>query len=439
MTFGMMVAAALVSAAWGFGVWWVTNRVIARQTDISAEAANLDIAMPARPRWLPIAAAVLFGCAVFATIWTFVAAHPDLVAVATVPEIASPDRVETAATAPTEPHSSKPSSGDLNVLLKRLEDRMAKEPDDAEGWALLARSYMELKRYPDAARTYAKATSKLPNEVGLWIEFVDAEVMAHERKWTPLATSAIAKALTLSPENPKALWLAGTERFESKDYKGAVRFWEMLARIATSDSEYANEIRPALLEAKALAEGRDPRVALQEANISVASVLELAAKVPLTGLKQTDDKSALFSALQQELGDKAGVAVGASSEPRVTGSIEIDPALKALVKTGDTLFVFARAESKITNGKPNSAVSNTPVAVAKYPATDWPVAFSLTNQNSMSPEASLSTAQQVTIVARISHSGDAKASPNDLEGVSEPISVAKAATANVVVIKRRLP
>ncbi len=433
MTLWIGIAAALVSLAWAGGVWWFVRRV---GESVGENLPNKSKPSFLKARWFAPALAGAVGLALFVLISKLIAAYPEM-AESTPSAAANVANTSTVDVSPT-----KQTSGDLNVLLKRLEDRMAKEPDDAEGWALLARSYMELKRYPEAASTYAKATDKLPNEAGLWVEYVDAEVMANERKWTPAATKAIAKALKLAPENPKALWLAGTERFEAKDYKGAVKPWEMLARIAPKDSEFANEIRPALLEAKALAEGRDPRTALAEAGVSVAPVSSLAT----TGAKPADDRATWCAALRQELDGKTGaptsskvanVAVNAGSStatgskgPEVSGTVDIDPSLRASVQAGDSLFIFARAEG-------STGAGNAPVAVLRLTAAEWPVKFSLTDKNSMSPEASLSTVKQVKIVARISHSGDAKAAAGDLEGVSDVTGVN---AANIkVVIMRRLP
>lgn len=416
MTFWVAVAAILVSTVWSIGVWWVTTRILTRIAEqdasfISGDTAALAQTISKRAKWLAIALATIVGLGFFVTIWNLVSKYPSLVDVALPPAPAAINPVTLDRELP-----GKQASGDLNILLKRLEDRMAKEPDDAEGWALLARSYMELKRYPEAASTYAKAGAKLPNDAGLWVEYVDAEVMANERKWTPDAIKGLKKALKLAPENPKALWLAGTERFENKDYSGAVKHWENLAKIAASDSEYSKEIGPALVEARALAEGRDPRLALQQANVSIAPVAELSSP---SNRKQGDNRATLFSALRLELEGKTGGKTGANTDntPRITGSINVDPALLAQIKSGDTLFVFARAEGSAVNG-----IGNTPVAVARYAAAEWPIAFSLTEQNSMSPEASLSRVKNVKIVARVSHSGDAKAATGDFEGMSDVIN-----------------
>jgi cytochrome c-type biogenesis protein CcmH len=419
MTFWVAAGAVLVSIVWAVGAWWVTTRVAARIAEQHAGTTSGDTTVVAatiskRAKWFAIALAAIVGVVFFVTFWNLVSKYPSLVDVAlpSAPVVNNP-------VAPDKELPSKQASGDLNILLKRLEDRMEKEPDDAEGWALLARSYMELKRYPEAAKTYAKASAKLPNEAGLWVEYVDAEVMANERKWTPAAVSAMAKALKLAPMNPKALWLAGTERFENKDYNGAVKHWENLAKIAANDPEYAKEIGPALLEAKALAEGRDPRMALQQANVSIAPVAELSSP---SKNKSNDDRTALFGALRLELEGRNALSTSNVSStnngPRITGKITVDPALLAQVKPDDTVFVFARAEGNAVNG-----IGNTPVAVARYAAVAWPIAFSLTEQNSMSPEASLSKVKKVKIVARISHSGDAKAATGDFEGMSDAINV----------------
>jgi cytochrome c-type biogenesis protein CcmH len=437
MTLWIGIAVALVALAWAGGVWWVARRV-------GENLPNRPSAKFVKARWFAPILAILIGSVLFVLCWKLIATYPEFTMIASQTSGLTPPQTADASPA----NQTKQTSGDLNILLKRLEERMVKEPNDAEGWALLARSYMELKRYPEAATTYAKATEKLPNEAGLWVEYVDAEVMANDRKWTPAATKAIAKALKLTPENPKALWLAGTERFEAKDYKGAVKQWEVLSRVAPKDSEFANEIRPALVEAKALAEGRDPRAALADGGVSVAPVSSFTANA--AGAKPADDRAALFAALRQELDGKTGnkvvdrqasvveAALIKTKGPEVSGTVEVDPALRDSIQAGDTVFIFARAEgSGLGAVVGTGGGSNAPVAVARMTTGNWPLAFSLSDKNSMSPDASLSTVKQVRIVARISRAGDAKAATGDLEGVSDVTAVN---AANIkVVIKRRIP
>ena len=57
---------------------------------------------------------------------------------------------------------------------------------------------------------------------------------------------------------------AGTAAFEHKDYRGAANYWEKVVQTAPTDSEFACSIGNSLEEARALAEGRQPVVALPE-------------------------------------------------------------------------------------------------------------------------------------------------------------------------------
>ncbi|MDE2148070.1 MAG: c-type cytochrome biogenesis protein CcmI, partial [Burkholderiales bacterium] len=89
------------------------------------------------------------------------------------------------------------------------------------------------------------------------------------------------------------------------------------------------------------------------------------------------------------------------------------PALQSRVSPGDTLFVYARA----ANGP------RMPLAILRKKAGDLPLDFSLDDSMAMSPAATLSSAAQVVVGARISKSGNAMPAPGDLEVLSEPVAV----------------
>lgn len=49
------------------------------------------------------------------------------------------------------------SGGDLKVMAVRLAEKLAKNPTNGEGWALLGQTYMELHQYKEADQAFAKA------------------------------------------------------------------------------------------------------------------------------------------------------------------------------------------------------------------------------------------------------------------------------------------
>lgn len=55
----------------------------------------------------------------------------------------------------------------ISSLVDGLEERLGKEPEDAQGWLLLAKSYRHLDRRTDFARTYSRARDLGLSEPGL--------------------------------------------------------------------------------------------------------------------------------------------------------------------------------------------------------------------------------------------------------------------------------
>ncbi len=303
--------------------------------------------------------------------------------------------------------------GDLAAMSARLAQRLEREPEDAQGWALYARTQMELKQYAGASRAYARAIAMLPADGILHIEFADAEVMANKQQWTQPASDAIAVAVRLLPEHPEALWLAGSERFARKDYGGALRHWEKLARIAPPDSEYAKEMATAVVEARALRDGLDPAAALAKAVVMPPVAAPAAPDNAAGKAALASDLRAALLAFEQRPANAAGAIA-----PGVKGRITVAPALQGRISPDDIVFVFARSA--------DSAPGQMPLAAARYRAADLPIQFELSDNNAMSPTNPLSSARAVVIGARISRSADASARPGDLEGISEPVNIGAA-------------
>jgi hypothetical protein len=100
----------------------------------------------------------------------------------------------------------------------------------------------------------------------------------------------------------------------------------------------------------------------------------------------------------------------------ITGTVTLSPSLAGRVNASDTVFVYAHA----LNGP---AV---PLAVIRKQVKDLPIDFRLDDSMSMWSTVQLSSASQVIVTARVSKSGDGKATRGDLQGVSPAISAGTA-------------
>jgi cytochrome c-type biogenesis protein CcmH len=159
--------------------------------------------------------------------------------------------VESAPARPTANVATDRPGGDMQEMAKRLADRLAGDPRNGSGWSLLARSYVELRRYADADAAFAKAADLLPPDATLLADWADAYVIAHDRKWDQRALEIVNKALAVDPKHLKALALAGSAAFGAGNFKQAAAYWTRMKAAAPAGSMEAKEADANLNEARA--------------------------------------------------------------------------------------------------------------------------------------------------------------------------------------------
>ena len=158
-------------------------------------------------------------------------------------EIASP------ATQQGGPMSNQQIAANVEKLAKRLEQN----PNDAQGWLMLARSYTLMERFADAASAYEHATALNANDAGIWADYAEASAMANGQRLGGKPTEAINRALQIDPKNQKALDLAGSAAYQAGDYKKAIDYWQKLLAQLPAGSEELKAITDQIAKAKQLA------------------------------------------------------------------------------------------------------------------------------------------------------------------------------------------
>jgi cytochrome c-type biogenesis protein CcmH len=64
---------------------------------------------------------------------------------------------------------------DMQAAIARLADKLRQNPDDAQGWALLGRTYKATQHYTEARDAFKHAVDAAPGEAGLEREYAAAE------------------------------------------------------------------------------------------------------------------------------------------------------------------------------------------------------------------------------------------------------------------------
>ena len=269
------------------------------------------------------------------------------------------------------PAPGVPDDKQIVAMVENLAAKVRERPQDAQGWALLARSMAALGRFKESADAYAHLSTLVPDDAQVLADWADALGMAQGRSLAGQPYELARRALAIDPRHPKALALAGTAALDANDFALALRHWQALAGTLPPDSPDAQQVQNVIAEIRG-------RAAQAGKSLPAAAAAPKPAPPPQ--------------------------AAGGS----ITGTVTLAPALAGRVKGGETLFVFARAE-----GGPR-----VPLAIIRAGAQQLPLRFTLDDSQAMAPNMKLSTASAVRVEARISASGNATAQPGDLAGTS---------------------
>lgn len=353
----------------------------------SAAAASAPPALPAaRPSWnlVGLSSVLVLIVAGSGYLWTGSPGLPSAGPPGSQPEASA-----------TAPHSM--DDAQFAAAVEKLAERLKNEPDSAEGWAILARSYARMARHAEAVPAFEKAVALAPNDAALLADYADTVAMKNERNLEGEPTKLVERALKIDPDNAKALALSGTAAFNRKDYATAVRQWERLAKVTSPDAAFMPQLQSSIDEARKLG-GMPPGPRLAQ-----AAPAEPVATAAPTGAAPAD-----------------GNAPATASAATVTGTVRLSPALLKQAAPDDAVFIYARAAEG----------SRMPLAILRHQVKDLPLNFKLDDNMAMSPAAKMSLFPKLIISARVSKSGQAVAAAGDFTGDSGPV----ANTASGVVI-----
>jgi cytochrome c-type biogenesis protein CcmH len=242
-------------------------------------------------------------------------------------------------------------------LVAQLAARLERSPEDVEGWTLLARSYMALGQYDQGRAAYQQAFTRTPMpDDDLKLSFAEAQILTDRASLTGEAGRLVEEVLAGRPGDPRALWYGGLVALELGREDAVRTRWTALLQLGPPE-EVATVVRTQLA-ALGVAPGNTP---------------------------------------------SGGAVASAAAGPTIQLDVSLGPgrSLEQLQPAAQ-LFIFARAPE----GGP-------PLAVIRRPASAVPGQFTLSDANSMIQGRSLANYERITIVARLSASGQPTEQPGD--------------------------
>lgn len=250
-------------------------------------------------------------------------------------------------------------------LVAALAERLQQNPEDVQGWRLLASSYMTLGRPGEALGAFQQVWTRTPQpDNGLKLDYAEAQVFVDRGALTGDGGRLIEEVLAAEPRNLKALWYGGFVAVAlGRDDLARVR-WSSLLALNPPES-IADLARSRLAEIGGAAPGGSPA---------------------------------------QAGGPQGGAQAAEASGPTIKLNVTLGAGRSAQqLGPNAQLFIFARAPE----GGP-------PLAAVRRPASAVPGEFTLSAANSMIPGRTIANYPEVTVVARLSASGQPTEQPGDL-------------------------
>lgn len=265
------------------------------------------------------------------------------------------------------------ASPDQRLMI--LQDAANSNPDNPDAWYALARSYASINNFEDAGTAYERVLS-LTEHPEVMSEYAQMLFFAHNNRITAKVKALADRSVQIRPDNETGLGLLGIDAFNHQQYNQAADYWQR-ALDSNPDGSGADALRAGIAQAQLRA---------QDGPLSNA----------------VDDRS-------PETQTPTAVHAGKVS---FTVNVSLDEALRSRVTPENYVFVLAKA----VQGPPM------PLAVSRIQVKDLPARIVLDDSMAMTPQLTISSFQEVQLIARVSLSGTPAASPGDLQGSKSPVS-----------------
>lgn len=160
---------------------------------------------------------------------------------------------------------------DMEALTDALARRMVAHPEDAQGWAMLARSEQTLGRYDRAVQAYERALRTAPSvPAAMLADYGEALVLAADGTVPPRARAVFSDLAAQDVDDPRVGYFTGLAALQDGDTAAAMATWEaLLARPDAATAPWRVSVAAQLAQAREAPEPSGPTAADMEAAASM--------------------------------------------------------------------------------------------------------------------------------------------------------------------------
>jgi cytochrome c-type biogenesis protein CcmH len=141
----------------------------------------------------------------------------------------------------------------IDDMVKTLAQKLEKNPDNPQGWAMLARSYKVMGRLEQAKAAFEKSTAYLEQDADALVDYAELLGQLANNNLAGKPSQLLEQALQKNPDHPNALMLAGIADYQQSHFKLAAKRWEQLLALMDPASADAQQMRDNINQARSKA------------------------------------------------------------------------------------------------------------------------------------------------------------------------------------------
>ena len=337
-----------------------------------------------RPKsgWTPIALALVFVLPTGALMLYRDVGTPQALGIAVTPATSA------------DPHSGNTAGADeISDMVGSLQARLKDNPEDLDGWILLARTLKTMQRYPEALEALETARRISPDNSYLIVELVETRIfLSGQGRIDDEMVAMLQEALNQDPAQQKALWLMGIAASQAGEDEAAISYWETLLQ----------QLEPGRTITKSVQD----QIAQAQTRLGLETDATTGTESPPTAHPATEPDA--------QTATKPAPEISASPEDEQVAddatwqgiNIRVQPgdALRAEIPPGAVLYVMIRA--------PGPA-AGPPIGVRRVRSPALPLDMLISDTDSMLEERQISSLSEVQLQARLSLGGGPRAQSGD--------------------------
>ncbi|MFV1997733.1 MAG: tetratricopeptide repeat protein [Acidiferrobacterales bacterium] len=135
-------------------------------------------------------------------------------------------------------------------MVERLEKRLQKSPDDAQGWSRLGRAYTVLRRLEEAKGAYERSYKLLPNDKDIVAAYAGFLYQLDPHQTRGEVREIYSRLRNLEPNHPGVMWFFGVVAYDEGNFAGALKQWKRLYKLLPPDSGARRSVDKAIIQAQ---------------------------------------------------------------------------------------------------------------------------------------------------------------------------------------------